>query len=149
MIRSKEVIELFVDSILDIPICDAEKHIYKLFPDEDSRDAMLDELYRQLSRRRAGSGTPRGIYKFFVKAPRIHIKLSSKKGVGRVIYKDKIFEFPNSLEAFFFAEIIKSLGGEDVLTYHCASLYPVKTLIPNRVRPKVIRVTIGEDEFYE
>lgn len=142
-IRSKEVIELFVDGLLYTPIDEAERLIYKLFPGEEERAVMLEELYRQLSLRRAGDGAPRGKLGCVVTPPHPQLKLEIKNGVWRVVHKGRLYEFAESYDAWLFIYVIKTISGKRAVTRHRSSLYPVNTLIPRVMRPKAVHITLG------
>ena len=136
-------IKTFCEKILDHPIDAAEFLIYKLFPGEDERAVMLEELYRQLSLRRAGDGAPRGMLGCVVMPPRPQLKLEIKNGVWRVVHKGRLYEFAESYDAWLFIYVIKTISGKHAVTRHRSSLYPVNTLIPSVMRPKAVHITLG------
>lgn len=142
-IRSKEVIELFVDSILDIPICDAEKHICKLFPGEDERAVMLEELYRQLSLRRSCKVKSKERVKFKLIPPKVQLKLSQEGGVWRVVHKGRVHEYTDPYDALLYIYTIKLIVGRSAWTVDLSASHRINALFPCGMRPKVVHITLG------
>lgn len=136
-------IETFCKKILDHPIDAAEELISILFHDEDKLVTMLEELYRQLSLRRAGDGNPRGKLGCVATPPRTQLKLSTRGGVWRVVHNGRVLEFDDSYDAWFYILAIKTISGKHAVTRHCSSLYPVNTLFPRVMRPKAVHITLG------